>query len=145
MGDYCRGKKRRLVRNGGSLYLNTDLPYPNRLLARPAGSQSWRTPPSQSSPGQNRADLVQAACRRGPLWKTNTIWESCSLSRMIQVVVWLLVMRFPLHTFLAWWTWSVPPGFARLHCLNPGPRSQVQHKGRKLASPEPRVQTDRKL
>ncbi len=55
----------------GSLYLNTDLPCPNRPLAHPTGSQSWLTPPSQGSPDQNQAVLVLGACRQGPLWKKN--------------------------------------------------------------------------
>lgn len=73
MGDYCRGKKRALVWNDRSLYLNTDLPCPDRFLARPADSQSWLTPPNPGSPGRNRAVLVQEAYKPSPLWNTDHI------------------------------------------------------------------------
>ncbi len=72
-GWLLQRKGKGLVRNKGSLYLNTDLPCPNRPLAHPTGSQSWLTPPSQGSPDQNQAVLVLGACRQGPLWKKNRI------------------------------------------------------------------------
>lgn len=92
MGDYCRGKKKGLVWNETSLYLNTDLPYPDRSPARPADSQSWPTFQSPGFLGQNRAVLVQAVCMPSHLCNTD---HKNKLSKVLQVLLNIILIYTP--------------------------------------------------
>lgn len=70
--DYCRRKKEDWSEMKRSLYLNTDLPCPDRHPAHPAGFLNSPMPPSPDSPGLSRAVLVQVACMPGPLCNTDS-------------------------------------------------------------------------